>query len=137
MKDYNVSLFIAILIFVLSMSFISCEKVDEDGNPIEESTGMFMGKLGCFGCHSMTDRSYQGPSFKGIYGRVTHLDTGDSIIVGKEYIRKSILHPNADIVNGYIKGIMPKFDLNDRDIERIIEYLQKLPAVDSLDIQRP
>ena len=44
------------------------------------------------------------------------------------YIRDSILNPNAKIVEGYTKGVMPPYQgqLNDKEIVALIEYMKTL-----------
>lgn len=85
---------------------------------------------GCLGCHS-TDGSVKiGPSFKGIFGRkevVVTNGTEREITVDEEYLKRSILEPNADVVKGY-QAIMPlqKGVLNEQEIGALVDYLKKV-----------
>jgi cytochrome c oxidase subunit 2 len=70
-----------------------------------------------------------GPSFKGIWGAEHTVQTGREtrqVTVDEEYIRKSIYEPNADVVDGFNKGLMLSYEgqLSDDDIDNIIEYLK-------------
>ncbi len=59
---------------------------------------------GCLDCHSTDGSEIAGPSFKGIYGRKSIVITkGEEreIIADDQYLRSSILKPEADIVKGY------------------------------------
>jgi mono/diheme cytochrome c family protein len=73
---------------------------------------------GCVGCHQLDGKGGQvGPPFDHIGGRVT-----------KDYIRRSILEPNADTAKGYEKfaGMMPATfgqQLSAAQLESIVNYL--------------
>jgi len=90
-----------------------------------------MKTIGCFACHSIDGSKLVGPSFKGIYGHQVTVSTGGNerqVTVDDEYIKKSIFDPNADIVEGFNKGLMQPYtgQLKDEDIKQIIEYLKTL-----------
>ena len=67
----------------------------------------------------------QGPSFKGAFGRTETLSDGSQVKVDENYIRESILNPQAKIVQGY-PPTMPTFQglLKDREIDAIIAFLK-------------
>jgi cytochrome c oxidase subunit 2 len=86
---------------------------------------------GCIACHSIDGSKLIGPSFKGVYGHEVTVTTGDkerTITADDDYIKTSIYEPNADIVQGYTKGMMVSYkeQLSDEDIGEIIEYLKTL-----------
>lgn len=90
-----------------------------------------MTNIGCFACHSQDGSKLVGPSFKGIYGHEVTVKTGGetrTLVVDDEYIKRSIYDPNADVVEGFNKGMMVSYEgqLSDSDIEQIIEYLKTL-----------
>lgn len=62
----------------------------------------------CSGCHSLDGSVMAGPTWQGIYGRSEALDDGTTITVDDEYIRNSILNPNAQIVAGFLPNLMPQ-----------------------------
>jgi cytochrome c oxidase subunit II len=82
---------------------------------------------GCNACHSIDGSPKIGPSFKGIYGRSDEMADGTRVTVNDDYIRESILLPQAKIVKGY-PPVMPSFQgqLNDKQIAALIEYLKTL-----------
>ena len=90
-----------------------------------------MQNIGCFACHTLDGTRLVGPSFKGIWdtqrtvvtGRETH-----QVLVDEEYIKSSIYDPNADLVEGYSKGLMLSYEgqLSEDDITNIVEYLKTL-----------
>ncbi|MDY0103735.1 MAG: cytochrome c oxidase subunit II [Lentimicrobium sp.] len=86
---------------------------------------------GCIACHSIDGSKIIGPSFKGIYGHEVTVMTEEkerTITVDDAYIKTSIYEPNADIVQGYTKGMMVSYkeQLTDEDVGEIIEYLKTL-----------
>ncbi len=62
----------------------------------------------CSGCHSVDGSVMAGPTWLGVYGRSEALDDGTTITVDDEYIRNSILNPNAQIVAGFQPNVMPQ-----------------------------
>jgi cytochrome c oxidase subunit 2 len=88
-----------------------------------------MQNIGCFACHTLDGTKLVGPSFKGIYGEEQTVVTGGetrTVTVDDEYIHKSIFDPNADVVEGFQKGLMVSYEgqLSDDDVANIIEYLK-------------
>ncbi|HZN54612.1 MAG TPA: cytochrome c oxidase subunit II [Candidatus Polarisedimenticolaceae bacterium] len=82
---------------------------------------------GCKQCHSIDGTSGIGPTFKGIWGHAQPLRGGGSATVDENYVRESIVDPQAKIVAGY-EPVMPTFQgrLKDKEITALIEYLKKL-----------
>lgn len=97
------------------------------GLPPEEFGAKLYTQRACNTCHSIDGSKNVGPSFKGIFGRTEQLKDGSTIIVDEEYIRESILNPQAKLVQGY-DPVMPAFQglLRDREIEALIAYLKSL-----------
>lgn len=52
----------------------------------------------CANCHSLDGTRVQGPTFKGVFGRVEQLADGTQVTVDENYIRESILNPQGKIV---------------------------------------
>lgn len=82
----------------------------------------------CSACHSIDGSAMIGPSFKNLYGK-EHYIAGQSepITVDAEYIRESILYPNAKIVRGY-QAQMPSYlgRLRDAEILALTEWIKTL-----------
>jgi cytochrome c oxidase subunit II len=88
-----------------------------------------MQNIGCFACHTLDGTKLVGPSFKGIWGAEHTVVTGKEtrkVTVDEEYIKSSIYDPNADVVEGFMKGLMVSYQgqLSEDDIANIIEYLK-------------
>jgi cytochrome c oxidase subunit 2 len=106
---------------------------DEEGgvNETLASAGEHLATTkGCVACHSTDGSKLIGPSFKGIYGHEATVVTGGNertIVVDDEYIRDSILNPNADLVKGY-QPLMPSQQglVTDDEIRALTEYIKSL-----------
>lgn len=85
---------------------------------------------GCVACHTIDGSKLIAPTFKGMFGSTETVVTDGvsrQITVDEEYIRKSILDPNADLVEGYQALMPPQRDLlTDEEIDAIIEVLKEL-----------
>ena len=81
----------------------------------------------CNQCHSDDGTAKTGPTFKGIFGQTHKLTDGRSVEVDMDYIRESIMDPQAKIREGY-QPVMPTFKgiLNDDQITYLIEYIKSL-----------
>jgi len=84
------------------------------GPDIGNGQSKFKG-LGCAGCHNTDSGKLVGPGLAGISAK------------GDDYIRESIVDPEAVIVDGY-SNLMPKSfaSLKESDIEDLIGYLNTL-----------
>jgi cytochrome c oxidase subunit 2 len=80
--------------------------------------------LACANCHH-PDGSGRGPSLEGIYGTSVELEGGAKVVAGDDYIRESILSPQAKIVKGY-QHIMPTFQglVTEDQLLQLIEYIK-------------
>ncbi len=86
---------------------------------------IFYNRFGCKQCHSLDGTTGIGPSFKGIYGHEQKLQDGSSVLVDENYIRESIMEPQAKVVAGF-QPVMPTFKgrLKDQDITSIVEFIK-------------
>jgi len=80
----------------------------------------------CVNCHSLDGTRKVGPSFQGLFGTKHAIAGGGEVTVDEEYVRESILNPQAKIVAGYEGQKMPSYkgQLNDEKIGYIIEFLK-------------
>lgn len=102
------------------------------GNTADEHPGLALLKRNaCLTCHSQDGSKLIGPSFLGAYGRTQIVETNGvdrEINIDDDYIIRSIKEPNADIVKGYMKGLMVSYDnvITDDQLADIIDYLKTL-----------
>ncbi|MCE1198462.1 MAG: cytochrome c oxidase subunit II [Marinilabiliales bacterium] len=83
----------------------------------------------CLTCHSLDGSKIVGPSFKGLFGRKSTVvtDAGEKEIVADEaYIRRSIEEPNAEVVKGYMKGLMQPYKgkISEADLNTIVDFFK-------------
>ncbi|MFQ5510458.1 MAG: cytochrome c oxidase subunit II [Candidatus Krumholzibacteriia bacterium] len=88
------------------------------------------GTKGCIACHSTDGSPLVGPTYKGLFGKTeTVITDGDArkVVVDEEYLRRSILDPTADIVDGF-QPLMPPMRglLSDDEVTALVEYLKTL-----------
>ncbi len=86
---------------------------------------------GCIACHSVDGSRLVGPSFKGIWGHEQPVTTGSekrTVTVDEEYVKRSIYDPNADVVEGFNKGLMLSYQgmVSEEQVKLIVEYLKTL-----------
>ena len=84
-------------------------------------------RRGCSQCHSIDGIAGTGPTFKGIFGKPVRLSDGRDVLVDDNYIRESILDPQAKIVAGF-QPVMSTYkgQLSDAEITAIIEFIKSL-----------
>ena len=82
---------------------------------------------GCLGCHSIDGSAKVGPTLKGLFGSTVVLADGKTVQADEEYLRESVVDPNAKIVKGF-QPIMPSFKatLKDEELAALIAYLKTL-----------
>ncbi len=84
-------------------------------------------QAGCITCHSLTpDRVLVGPSLAGVGARAGSTVPGQS---ARDYLRTSIVDPDAHVVDGFQPGRMPSnWDdvLSDGEIDALVSYLEGL-----------
>lgn len=88
-------------------------------------------KNGCNACHSQDGSKLIGPSYLGGWGSTRTVVTGREereLTVDEEYILRSIYDPNADIAEGFGKGLMLSYEgmVSEEEVKLIIEYLKEL-----------
>jgi cytochrome c oxidase subunit 2 len=85
-------------------------------------------KYACNTCHT-TDSTGRGPILAGIYGKSRPLANGQSVVADDNYIRESILNPQAKIVKGF-GPIMPTFQgqVSEEDLIKLLAYVKSLGA---------
>lgn len=83
-------------------------------------------KYACNTCHTQ-GAGARGPNLAGIYGKSQPLTDGRVVTVDDNYIRESILNPQAKIVAGF-QPIMPTFQgqVNEDDLIRLLAYVRTL-----------
>ena len=96
-------------------------------NPVLAGEKLFAEKA-CITCH-VADGKGRAPSLNGVYGGQVRLADGSTVTADENYIRESILNPNAKIVAGY-QPLMPAFQgqLTEEQTLDLISYVKSLQA---------
>lgn len=83
-------------------------------------------RLGCNNCH-VPDSNLRAPQLEGLFGRQVKLQGGQTVSANENYIRESILEPQAKIVAGY-PPIMPSFkgQVSSEELQQLVEYIKSL-----------
>jgi cytochrome c oxidase subunit II len=95
--------------------------------PPEQLGKILYEKKGCNACHTVDGTARVGPSFFHDYGTTVPLSDGTQVKMDENYIRESLMFPQAKARPGYPPS-MPSFDgqLKPKEIEGIIAYLKSL-----------
>ena len=106
--------------------------VEDAADPLKDVSLAEGGKkviemFGCLQCHSLDGTRKVGPTYKGAYGKMVPIQGQPSVMMDAEYIRESILEPNAKIHEGY-EPRMPSYkgQMKDEWIDAVIAYIQSL-----------
>lgn len=99
--------------------------VSGDLSPVEAGANLFS-SLGCAACHN-NQPGAQGPSLDNVFGHEVELADGTTVTADEDYIRRSILDPNADMVAGY-QPIMPTFQglVSEAQLMQLVAYVKSL-----------
>lgn len=89
--------------------------------------GQRLYKIHCAGCHNINGMAGTGPALNLIWGAEEEMIDGTRVKVDENYVRESILQPDAKIVAGY--GPVSKMQsfqgkLSDDDINHLISFIQ-------------
>jgi len=84
-------------------------------------------RVGCNSCHTVDGSKSKGPSWKGVYGSMVELNNGTSVLADENYIRESMMNPQAKVVKGY-DPIMPTFQglLKPNQVNGLVAYIESL-----------
>jgi cytochrome c oxidase subunit 2 len=99
--------------------------VSGEGMSLKDYGAKLYQSKACVTCHSLDGTPMNGPSFQGIYGKQETWADGSSGVVDENYIRESILEPNAKVVQGY-QPVMPTYQgmLKDREIDALVAFIK-------------
>ncbi len=97
-------------------------------SPVEHGEWLYQ-RRGCKSCHSIDGTKVIGPSFKGSWGKDVDLSVGRTIRFDENYVRRSILEPQAEFRNGYQgASAMPSYQgrFKEKELDAIIEFMKSL-----------
>ena len=113
----------------------------EEPAPIPETPGALGGPMalhlprehpfrafGCVSCH-LPNANVLAPRLDSLFGTPVRLKNDETVIADEQYIRESILYPNARIVAGYDSpSLMPTFQgqISEEEMIELIEFIKSL-----------
>ena len=85
-------------------------------------------KYACATCHT-NDATGRGPVLLGVFNSTVTLSNDATTVADENYIRESILNPQAKVVKGF-QPIMPTFQgqVNEEDLLKLLAYVKSLTA---------
>jgi cytochrome c oxidase subunit 2 len=97
--------------------------VEEGASPAEQAAAgkTVFTDTGCGGCHALADAGTTGQTGPDL----------DEVLQGKDadFIRESIVDPNAEIASGFSQGIMPEnyeSQLDETELDALVAYLEEV-----------
>ena len=101
-------------------------KETENGPPALAGEKIF--QANCTACHTVDGTTLVGPSLRNRFGKMERMASGETIKIDAEYVRESLINPQAKIVDGFQGKFMSPFGdvLSDSDIQNVIEYLKAI-----------
>ncbi len=97
------------------------------GSAAENGAKLFT-DLACITCHK-NDTTGRGPVLGGLFGSTVELQDGRRVVADENYLRESIVNPQAKVVRGY-QPIMPTFQgtVSEENLLQLIAYIKTLQA---------
>jgi cytochrome c oxidase subunit 2 len=94
------------------------------GGSLSQQGEKLFTQYGCITCHSGQAGS-RGPDLAGVYGSSVKLTDGRTLTADDNYVRESILSPQAKIVAGY-GPIMPTFagQINEENLIALVAFVK-------------
>jgi cytochrome c oxidase subunit 2 len=98
-----------------------------EGMSLEDAGAQLYSSKACITCHSVDGRPGVAPSFKGRFGTQQRMADGSMVKIDENYVRESILNPQAKVVEGF-QPVMPTYQnvLKDRQIDALVAYIKSL-----------
>lgn len=115
--------------------------LDKNGEMLPEVEVGELGykKRGCNACHSIDGSEIIGPTFAGLWGRERRFNPGLSVdaetvdAADANYIRRSILEPHSQIVQGYTAQMSDYSGMPEVQLKGFVEYIKSLKDVPRAD----
>jgi cytochrome c oxidase subunit 2 len=94
-------------------------------DPVELGSRLFT--RNCATCHNIDTSTKIGPGFEGLFGAERSFENADKTIADADYIRESMITPNAKVVKGF-PAKMNSFagQLSEKEMNYLIEYIKTL-----------
>ena len=103
-----------------------------EGSLALEGRKIFL-KYRCISCHSAKEDA-AAPVLENIFGHPVRLTNGETVIADEEYIRRSVMEPDSQVVAGW-QNIMPTFrgQITEEEVFQLIAYFRSLAKGETPD----
>lgn len=95
-----------------------------------QAAGLALVERNCVGCHSLDGTDRAGPTFANLAGSQVQLEDGRSLTADDAYLTRAIADPDAEIAEGYSKGIMSASvdpgEFSEEEIAQMVAYIKSV-----------
>lgn len=93
----------------------------------EQDSEKLLDQLRCVSCHLGEGIVSRGPPLENLFGSTVQLADGRSVVADENYVRESILRPQAKIVAGF-QPIMPSYEgqIGEEGLNRLIAEIKSI-----------
>lgn len=109
----------------LAVSGCGSSEPTQDLSPLAAQGREIALSRGCSACHGDDGEGGVGPAWQGLAGSVVALEGGTTAIADADYLRRALVDPQADVVEG-VTIAMPVTDLSEDEIVALIAYIEEL-----------
>jgi cytochrome c oxidase subunit 2 len=97
----------------------------------EVAATSLLDQLGCVTCHRGGGQASRAPALENLFGSKVVLAGGETVLADEDYLRESILRPQAKLVAGYT-ALMPSFagQVTEETLNRLIAEIKNLGRAD-------
>ena len=113
---------------------VAAESPPDGAGALVEEGATLLRNRACLACHSDDGTDRVGPTLLGLMGRTTRVGAGDGVrdlTVDAAYVRRSLLDPNAEVVEGFQAGTMPVTELSEDEFAAFLAALEDLSDDDA------
>jgi cytochrome c oxidase subunit II len=109
--------------------WLNSASLPAEGMSLSDLGAKLYASKACITCHTVDGSAKTGPSFLGRYGRQIKMTDGTQLLMDENYMRESILKPQAKVAAGY-QPVMPTYQglLKDRQIDALIAYIKSIQS---------
>jgi len=125
MDKWSQRMFGAVVVVALALGGCSSAEPDRNLSELAEQGREVALSRGCAACHGDNGEGRVGPAWQGLAGSTVPLEDGTVVIADTEYLRRAMVDPQADIVEG-VTITMPVTDLSETEITALIAYIEEL-----------
>jgi len=119
----------ALAALVLTACLCAAPSVLAAPDPVRGKQLLF--ERACASCHSLDGTPAKAPNLMGLLGRrrrVVSNEVPREIVADEAYIKRSILNPGADVVEGYLPGAMPWLPVKEAEADDLVAAIAALGA---------